>query len=1137
VESRQRGVQWPVVASLAIKLLGELVVERDGSALALPPSRKTRALLAYLVLTGRAHRREALCELFWDVTDDPRGALRWSLSKLRGLADDDTTRIDAGREEVELHLRGATVDALEVRHAIRGRSLDGLPIDELERHASRFRGDLLEGLELPDFDAYQAWCVAQREEMRSIRISILDELVHRLRAEPTRAVDHARLRVQLDPHEPHARADLIRILAAMGYRDEARAHATSGTRMATETGGTAALAEIAAAAREIDAPRSRGISRHEVAANAERNTAATTADGGAMTGAATSRRSAVEELQRTFAEGQDTAETRTPSTNAPAELPPGASDATSAESSSPMGSSFSGLSTNASSTSASSMGAPSRASSMAVEDVPRSAKAVSARRSAIAELQHRVAEGWRDHLDHSSTVVLGPPTSSSGVRPGAGSLIGRDAELARLDGLLVRDGACALVIGEPGIGKSSLLATWATRHPGRVISGRALDGGAGHPYQPWQDALRAMGTADVFAAPSDRARLFDSITSVLDDAAPIAVVLDDAQWLDSGSVALLAHLVNTLRERRVAFVIGARAGELADNPSLERIVRLQRQRGLVEIELAPFDAATTATLVRTVSERADVDRVFAQSAGNPLFALELARADGDALPETVSAAVRDRLVGLADEATNLLRWAAVIGRGVTLEELEASTALDGEAIVDALELLARRALLVADRDGAVSFAHDLVRRVVYEALSEPRRRLMHRRIAQSLAARANGDVDVALVAHHAALAHDSALAADTCLAAAKRSLRMFANADAHAVARRGLRHVEALHDPDRTMREIELLEVCIEARVPDDFDAAAKQLLLLAEHALDLGCIEHARIGYHLASGLRWQKGAWSDARKLGKQAHLISSRATSEQEKIIGIAEAAYCLVLLDKDLGEAQALADEAAARGRLANVQTPATHSALGLLHAHQGEIVEARAQFHTAIELARVRRDHSHEFLALEHLVQLELESGDVVEACARAGELAALGTRMRDGSEAPYADGLLALARIQLGEPVDDTLASAAERLANVDAKQRLAYVLSRAAWLDVERDRPDIAEQRARHALVAAEALERPTEIACARAVLARIARAAGDERGAAAHVDEIVARIERVSRPMRARIASVVGDRVPVPVSIDEEM
>jgi len=73
---------------LEIKVLGDLQVLRDGTAMALPPSRKTRALLAYLALTRCPHRREQLCDMFWDVPDDPRGSLRWSLSKIRPLVDD-----------------------------------------------------------------------------------------------------------------------------------------------------------------------------------------------------------------------------------------------------------------------------------------------------------------------------------------------------------------------------------------------------------------------------------------------------------------------------------------------------------------------------------------------------------------------------------------------------------------------------------------------------------------------------------------------------------------------------------------------------------------------------------------------------------------------------------------------------------------------------------------------------------------------------------------------------------------------------------------------------------------------------------------------------------------------------------------
>jgi len=77
------------MAALALKFLGDLEIARGSERVELPPSRKTRALLAYLALTGRAFRREHLCELLWEIPDDPRGSLRWSLSKLRRLVDDD----------------------------------------------------------------------------------------------------------------------------------------------------------------------------------------------------------------------------------------------------------------------------------------------------------------------------------------------------------------------------------------------------------------------------------------------------------------------------------------------------------------------------------------------------------------------------------------------------------------------------------------------------------------------------------------------------------------------------------------------------------------------------------------------------------------------------------------------------------------------------------------------------------------------------------------------------------------------------------------------------------------------------------------------------------------------------------------
>ncbi len=105
---------------LRISVLGKLALLRDGTPMQLPPSKKTRALLAYLAVTGRPYRRDRLCTMFWNIPDDPRAALRWSLSRLRPLVDDpDHQRIIADRENVELDRRGIEVDVLSLQSLVR----------------------------------------------------------------------------------------------------------------------------------------------------------------------------------------------------------------------------------------------------------------------------------------------------------------------------------------------------------------------------------------------------------------------------------------------------------------------------------------------------------------------------------------------------------------------------------------------------------------------------------------------------------------------------------------------------------------------------------------------------------------------------------------------------------------------------------------------------------------------------------------------------------------------------------------------------------------------------------------------------------------------------------------------------------
>src|SRR3954471_17346798 len=105
---------------LTIQLLGPVqVLTPEQQPITLPPSKKTRALLAYLAVTGRPQRRDRLCELFWDVPDDPRGALRWSLSRLRAvLAEPAPACLLADRETVAMQPGTFRVDLLSIQNEL-----------------------------------------------------------------------------------------------------------------------------------------------------------------------------------------------------------------------------------------------------------------------------------------------------------------------------------------------------------------------------------------------------------------------------------------------------------------------------------------------------------------------------------------------------------------------------------------------------------------------------------------------------------------------------------------------------------------------------------------------------------------------------------------------------------------------------------------------------------------------------------------------------------------------------------------------------------------------------------------------------------------------------------------------------------
>ena len=211
---------------LTLRFLGELAIERHGEPLRLPQSRKTRALLALLVLGGRPQRRDRLVSMFWELPDDPRGALRWSLSKLRELVDEPgRPRIVADRDQVAFLPHDDDVDVARLR-VLAGAADDAADLDELEAMAALAEREPLERLDLPDCAGYQAWLVDMREQVRGLQRRLLWSLVDRCAGDPARALGHARRLLELTPDD----AAVVERLAAL--EAAARAGAAGPSRTA-----------------------------------------------------------------------------------------------------------------------------------------------------------------------------------------------------------------------------------------------------------------------------------------------------------------------------------------------------------------------------------------------------------------------------------------------------------------------------------------------------------------------------------------------------------------------------------------------------------------------------------------------------------------------------------------------------------------------------------------------------------------------------------------------------------------------------------------------------------------------------------------------------------------------------------------
>ena len=377
----------------------------------------------------------------------------------------------------------------------------------------------------------------------------------------------------------------------------------------------------------------------------------------------------------------------------------------------------------------------------------------------------------------------------------AATLVGRDGELALLDGLLREAargrGAAVLVEGEPGIGKSALVHAAVTTAPDagcQVFWGAGDELGTALPLLPFLEALRvrepsvnarrntivgllrgeiaADRGADV---PATLAEQLLALVAEESAVRPVVLVIDDLQWADPASVTLWGRLARTAQQAPLLLIGTARPVPHRDD--LLALRRLAGDDG--RIQLTGLAEPAVADLVAALAGgRPDGSllRLAEGAAGNPLYLTELvaalmrgsnltltpagtaALADGTGLavaepgspvldpapgslsiPGSLSAVIADRLGFVAGPVRDVLRAAALLGVDFEISDL---AIVLGRGLPDLLPAVdeARVAGVLAESGNSLGFRHPLIRAALYEEMPAAVRAAWHRDAARALAA-------------------------------------------------------------------------------------------------------------------------------------------------------------------------------------------------------------------------------------------------------------------------------------------------------------------------------------------------------------------------------------------------------------------
>jgi ATP/maltotriose-dependent transcriptional regulator MalT len=383
-------------------------------------------------------------------------------------------------------------------------------------------------------------------------------------------------------------------------------------------------------------------------------------------------------------------------------------------------------------------------------------------------------------------------------------------------------GRIALVCGEAGIGKTSLIREFADRQRAatRVLWGSCEALLTPHPLAPLYDIARQAGDEfrEAIAQTRQREVIFNTTVDHLARGdGPVIVIFEDVHWADDATLDLIKFLGRRLQRLPVLLVFSYRDDEVGPGHPLRSVLADLPVRRLL---LPPLSEAAVAALAYEAGRPSA--QLHTVTGGNPFFVTEALAMSEGRVPATVCDAVIGRIARLSEAARDIANLVSVVPGKAEKWLLEKTVGVRPAALEECLQ-----AGMIAHANGSLAFRHELARRAVEESLPPPLGQALHARVLGVLRTHDGEAIPVARLVHHADKAADGAAVLRFAPEAAEIAISLHAHREAASHFSIALSHANALAGE----RMAELLgraayEWYLTDRLPEAIAASEKALAL-----------------------------------------------------------------------------------------------------------------------------------------------------------------------------------------------------------------------------------------------------------------------------------------------------------------------